>query len=76
MLAREDLEEGCAGDGRGRDDGPAVGFAGGVAVGEGVREVWEESWVVNRLGRLAGGWIVFVEGPVLDVDDGLPRCAG
>jgi hypothetical protein len=37
------LEEGCSGDGGGRDDGPVLGC--GVGVREGVGEVGEERWV-------------------------------
>jgi len=44
VLAGEDLEEGCSGEGGGGDDGPVlVGIVCGV--GEGVREIGEEGWV-------------------------------
>lgn len=67
VLAREDLEEGCSGDGGRRDDGPVLGCVvdGGVGVGEGVGEVGEERWV---WGCCVGGGVVFVEGAVLDGD--------
>lgn len=46
VLAGEDLEEGCSGEGGGGDDGPVlVGAADDGGVGEGVGEVGEERWV-------------------------------
>ena len=44
VLAGEDLEEGCSGEGGGRDDGPVL-VGGGGGVGEGVGEVGEQGWI-------------------------------
>jgi len=66
VLASEDLEESCSCYGRGRDDGPVLAVGRGCTVGEGVGEVWEEGMV--GLGIVDVGGMVFVEGPVADVN--------
>ena len=60
VLAREDLEEGCSGEGGGGYHGPCLGSG----VGEGVGEGGEEGWVWEGGCR----WVVFVEGAILDGD--------
>jgi hypothetical protein len=64
-LAGEELEEGCSGDGVGRDDGPALAVDGCGAVRKSVGEVWEERRV--RLG-IEAGRVLLVEGRIVDVN--------